>query len=121
MKYWLLLACPYLLSIGCSNGADEMIVLDESPRGIVTSLKNPTALERACKDHMLSTGDFVPSPIAEDVSKGYESGLCHSLMAGEDPNQKNNEGKSLLQIANEITDSTKRTKMVEILKAAGAK
>lgn len=119
MRYWLLIICLYFLSIGCSNGADEIILNNAGE--IVTSIKNPTPLQRACKDHILRSGDFAPSPIAEYISKGYESSLCFALMAGADPHQKNNEGKSLLQIANEITDSAKRTRMVEILKAAGAK
>ena len=98
----------------CSNNK-------ESDELVTRSIKNPTPLQRACKDYIYQTPPYAPIPITDSVLNGRELSLCVSLLAGADPHQKNDKGKSLLQMANEITDSRKRARIVEILKAAGAK
>ena len=100
---------------GKQGDSDELVV-----RPAVT-IKNPTPLQRACKDYIYQTPPTFPVPVADSVLNGYELSLCVSLLAGEDPNQKNDQGESLLQIANKITDSNKQARIVEILRAAGSK
>ena len=118
MKYWLLLVfAPCVLFIGCNNETEST----SASELVLKSIENPTPLQRACRDYIDATPDFVSSPLTEDVSKGYVRGICISLLAGEDPHQKNSAQESLLQIAGRITDSNQRVQVVEILKAAGAK
>ena len=107
--------------VGCGNPKEEQRVVDELVIRPAVTIKNPTSLQRACKNFIYQTPPTFPVPIADSVLNGYELSLCVSLLAGEDPNQKNDQGESLLQIAHKITDSNKQARVVEILKAAGAK
>ena len=107
--------------IGCGNPKEEQEAVDELVIRPAVTIKNPTSLQRACKGFVYRTPPTFPVPIADSVLNGYELSLCGSLLAGEDPNQKNDQGESLLQIAHKITDSNKQARVVEILKAAGAK
>ena len=112
MKYYFL--CFFVCFIGCGAGSTNKDEL------VLQSIKNPTPLQRVCKNYIYQTPPVVQAPIAEYVSLGDEASLCVALLAGEDTNQKNNEGKSLLQIANEMNGNSQQARMIEILTAAGA-
>ena len=115
MKYWVIILLGF---VGCDRNEEVQLSSDEL---VIKSIKNPTPLQRTCKDYIYATPPYKPVSITDSVFKGIEYTLCVSLLAGEDPNQKNDQRESLLQIANKITDSNKRARIVEILKAAGAK